>query len=316
MDISVIIPVKNRAHLLPFTLDNILSQSKKAYEIIVVNDHSTDNIGDVIKKYNKQVIFLNSNSPGPGAARNTGLKIATGNVIQFFDSDDLMTSNKLQVQAHLLNVHKADFVHGPFVKAKQENTVWMQVDHIMQYYPLPQKKLADIVLEGWCAIFQSALFRKEFLLEVGSWREDIYTHEDFEFWFRIGKASAKFIHENESCVIYRQHNHQLTDKASEKKSRWLDGIKANRIIAQNINYNPSFQSLLLFKGRNSLDKRNFKNQFAVDPGYKQSLYEDWLIPFYKLNNKYRRLMSGSNWQRMHGVLKSTKQFETYISMLH
>src|SRR6478609_5991539 len=117
MKVTVIIPVKNRAHLLPVTLDNVLGQTLTPYEVIVVDDYSTDNIEAVIKRYSKEVIFTKSKGRGPGGGRNTGLEIATGNVIQFFDSDDLMTKNKLQVQSTVLHKRNVDFVYGPFVKA-------------------------------------------------------------------------------------------------------------------------------------------------------------------------------------------------------
>ena len=180
MKISVIIPVKNRANLLAVTLSNILGQSLKPYEIIVVDDASTDNIKDVISHFESSVIFVRSFGNGPGAARNTGLGIATGEAIQFFDSDDLMTKNKLAVQALLLKERKGDFVYGPWVRASNENDAWKQLDVIMQYYPVPKGLMKNHVLRGWCNITQSALFSHDLIKEVGLWREDFLTHEDYE----------------------------------------------------------------------------------------------------------------------------------------
>jgi glycosyltransferase involved in cell wall biosynthesis len=312
--ISVIIPVKNRASLLIHTLDCILGQSKKAYEIIVVDDASSDNLPQVIEAYQERVSFVKCSGSGPGAARNTGMRIATGDAIQFFDSDDLMTSNKLEVQAKLLEDNKADLVYGPWVKAAYEKGGWKQMDVIMQFYPLNKNRLADFILEGWCNITQSALFRRELLEKVGFWREDIITHEDYEYWFRVGLNTHKFVHENKTCVIYRQHKNQVTDQQVANKSRWMDGIKAMQMIFNNINYRPSLHSLWLFKGRRYLAEMGYVEKFGNDVQLDTNLYKEIFSFYFKLNRKLTTV-KGTGWQKMHGVYPISKQFETYIKLL-
>jgi glycosyltransferase involved in cell wall biosynthesis len=122
--VSVIIPVKNRAELLRKTLDNLLAQSKKPEEIIVVDDHSTDGIQLVIFDYITDCIFLNNKGKGPGAARNLGLSVATGKYIQFFDSDDLMTKNKLEVQAKILLTSDNGAVYCPYCYFKIDKSAF------------------------------------------------------------------------------------------------------------------------------------------------------------------------------------------------
>src|SRR4051794_41025426 len=115
--VSVIIPVKNRASLLPETLDNILNQSLKPYEIIIINDHSEDDLREVQNRYKNDVTFIDSKGTGPGAARNTGYEISTGDYIQFFDSDDLVTIDKLEEQARLLSSTGSGMAYCPHFKA-------------------------------------------------------------------------------------------------------------------------------------------------------------------------------------------------------
>ena len=316
MKISVIIPIKNRAHLLPVTLDNILSQSLKPYEIIVVDDGSTDDLQGVANMYASKVIFMSSKGKGPGAARNTGLSAATGTAIQYFDSDDLMTRNKLKVQASLLSEKNADFVYGPSVKAAYMQDTWQQVDVIMQYYPLPARQLSNLVLEGWCAITQSALFSKSLINEVGKWREDLMPHDDYEYWFRIGKIAKNFYHENESCVIYRQHQHQITGSSISDQTRWLDGLKAREFIEKGINFSPRLSSLLLFKGNFAESKLKFIRKYGSSPGLHMSFFDYLYIPYYKALNKIGRLRTGTEWQKIHGVLPTSgKEFSQYIALV-
>lgn len=173
MKISTIIPIKNRANLLPFTLQSIVNQTFPPHEIIIVDDNSNDDLEEAIEPFQDKIRLIRSKKPGPGAARNKGLKIATGDIIQFFDSDDLMTKNKLETQVILLEQTGVDFVYCPFVKAREVDSsessevsslstfsfqpsahkYWHQLDAIMNYYPLPTKlPMLNYVSRGWCPI--------------------------------------------------------------------------------------------------------------------------------------------------------------------
>ena len=88
--ISVIIPNFNREALIGETVSNLLDQTLPPSEIIVVDDGSTDKSVDVIHAFGDKVELIRQANQGPGAARNAGLKIATGEFIQFQDSDDFV----------------------------------------------------------------------------------------------------------------------------------------------------------------------------------------------------------------------------------
>jgi len=314
LKISVIIPVKNRASLLPHTLENILGQTLPAHEIIVVDDSSTDTIWQVKQQYNDKVIFADKEGKGPGAARNTGLRIATGDAIQFFDSDDLMTANKLEVQNRLLVQHHADFVYGPYVRATEQNNTWKQVDAIIQYRPLPARRLPDLVLEGWCTLTQTVLFDASFIREIGYWREDLMPHEDWEYWFRISKLAKTYVHENETCVLYRQHHQQITDQAVSDKNRSLDGLKARSIIAAELTNHFSVYSKWIFSGAFVQAIQTYYKKFGELPpvhapaGKLAGLY-------YRVWQKLGRMQTGTAWRKMLGVNTSSAQFEQYLSKL-
>src|SRR3989338_7568433 len=95
--ISVIIPVKNEEKIIGSLMSSLLSQDYKGwYEIIVVNDHSSDRTGDIVKtfvKNSKKVKYFNSTENGPAAARNVAIKKAKGDVILFTDGDCLVPRN-------------------------------------------------------------------------------------------------------------------------------------------------------------------------------------------------------------------------------
>jgi len=111
---SIIIPTYNRAHLITKTIDSVLEQSYRYFEVIIVDDGSTDNTNEVIRnKYaNKsQVRYFYKENEERGAARNFGLKKAQGQYAIFFDSDDLMHDNHLQVLGQYIeDLEKVNFI--------------------------------------------------------------------------------------------------------------------------------------------------------------------------------------------------------------
>ncbi|MCP4359414.1 MAG: glycosyltransferase family 2 protein, partial [Chloroflexi bacterium] len=102
--VSVIIPTYNSARFLPEALDSVFCQNYDAYEVIVVDDGSTDNTLDVLKPYRDRIHYICQENAGSAAARNTGLWLAKGEFILFLDADDLMLPGKLRQQAAFLSL--------------------------------------------------------------------------------------------------------------------------------------------------------------------------------------------------------------------
>ena len=141
-DISVIIPAYNRAELIGETLRSLLKQTVPAKEIIVVDDGSTDGTDEAVERefsvfreqfsalhkpssvfsvpsvVNPSLRVIRQQNAGPGAARNRGLAEATGEFIHFFDSDDIASPNKHEVQLRALLENGADIAYGPWVKGR------------------------------------------------------------------------------------------------------------------------------------------------------------------------------------------------------
>ena len=102
MLVSVIIPTYNRAKTIERAVDSVLAQTWKELEVIVVDDGSTDQTNEVLKAYGDKIRVIHRQNGGASAARNTGIKAATGEIISFLDSDDEWLPSKTERQVNLL----------------------------------------------------------------------------------------------------------------------------------------------------------------------------------------------------------------------
>ncbi|MGB3617115.1 MAG: glycosyltransferase [Catalinimonas sp.] len=319
--VSVVIPVKNRAHLLPATLDNVLAQTLPPYEVIVIDDGSTDDIGTVRDRYRGRVLFLENEGTGPGAGRNTGIRRATGDYIQFFDSDDLMTRNKLALQAAALRSGPARMAYGPYVMAEETaGGAWERRDVVMQFKPLPPGPLSRWVLRGWCSITQACLFSRDLIEEVGPWREDLMTHEDKEYLYRIGKCEPAPVHVPGGVVIYRQHGQQVTDQDTVKRMKSLNGIKADLLIKKQLDGAADWYTERIWNGRLTQQIQHLSRgenetlgEQPLDQPEVGGVMDEW---FFRIHNRYERFLTRSNWERMHGVSNAPGLFESVVDQAY
>lgn len=207
MKVSAVIPNYNRETLIGETISNLLAQTLPPYEIIVVDDGSTDKSVEVIQSFGSKVKLIQQPNSGPGAARNAGLQMATGDFVQFQDSDDLFSLNKLEAQAKVLDRTDADIVFSPWVKLKIEGQKVSLEDHVLQQAMPPEEtSLPCWWLRGWSTVFQSLLFRRSFLNKVGFYRTDLMPSEDTEFFFRLLTSSPVVEFTGKALALYRLHN--------------------------------------------------------------------------------------------------------------
>ena len=218
--ISVIIPNYNRAGLIGETLDNVLAQSRAPDEVIVVDDGSTDDSAAMIERYGQRVTLIRQENRGPGAARNRGLAAARGDLIQFMDSDDLWSLNKLEVQERALEASGADFAYSPWLQARLEDGRALHAEPPIQQRLLPSARSPLAwYLRGWVIVFQCCLFRRALLDTVGPYREDLMPSEDSELLFRILKSGARSVHVPEALVLYRLHGGEQISRGGMARQR-------------------------------------------------------------------------------------------------
>ncbi|WP_150546973.1 glycosyltransferase family 2 protein [Citrobacter amalonaticus] len=123
--VSIIMPAYNSGKYIARSIDSVLAQTYEHFELIIVNDCSTDDTLQVIQEYDDPrivVITLNSNS-GVATARNEGLKFASGNYIAFLDSDDVWKPSKLQLQVSILSKSEFSCCHSGYDRIGEDDQI-------------------------------------------------------------------------------------------------------------------------------------------------------------------------------------------------
>lgn len=241
--ISVIIPCYNYALYLPETIGSLLNQTYKNWECIIVDDGSTDNSKEVAEslcaKDNRITYYLQGNS-GPTVARNWGLKLSTGQFIQFLDADDLIENQKLEKQLMLFESNpELDVVYGN-VKYFKANDVAKQYHDMSLEGSKPwMKKLSGSGEKMICAflnenlmVIHSPIFRKSLVEKWGGMDEDLYFNEDWELWTRYAIRDAKFqFDESEGTnALVRVHDSYSKDNFKMFVYGLLACLKLNKLF--------------------------------------------------------------------------------------
>jgi glycosyltransferase involved in cell wall biosynthesis len=234
--ISVIIPNYNRADLVGETIENMLRQSLAPAEVIVVDDGSTDNSVKVIRSFGDRVKLIEQVNQGPGAARNAGFAASTGEFIQFMDSDDLASFNKLEVQLSAIKKSGAEFAYCPWVRTEFSGKKLKFAGPVMQGSAIPDSKsMLEWRMGSWCLVFQNCLFRRTILEKAGKFRTDLMPTEDSEYLVRILLAGGRPVFTSECLVFYRAHaTNQITSSGTSAKGRAEDWTRYLEIIGEEV----------------------------------------------------------------------------------
>lgn len=243
--VSVIIPLFNREKLIQETIENLLSQSRLPDEIIVVDDGSSDKSAEIVQKFPSPVRLICQDNKGPSSARNKGLKEAKSEFIQFIDSDDLISLNKIEYQLRILHEENADIAYGPWIKVLIKDHKLTSFGHVLQQKKLPSsRKPAQWLVTDWSTILQSCLFRKKILDQINPFSVDLFNCEDLLFLVEAFLKSSKVIFTPNCLTLYRVGH-------SDKLSLSGETISKDKKIMDHIHY--------LCRSRSLFKKYNLKD---------------------------------------------------------
>ena len=257
--VSIIIPTYNRAHLIRETLDSVVTQTYLNWECIIVDDGSTDNTDEVVGEYvknDKRFKYFERTEnylSGGNGARNFGLDLAQGEYIVFFDSDDLMTDNHMQIKYDLINSGDYDF---GVTRTKYFNHT---NQFINKYYNFSTKDISkeNYVLQhiNWLTL---DVIIKSSLAKQVQFNEIIKSGQEYNFFSKLVCLSDQGVFLDEVVSLRRHHtNSKRTTIASGIKKKesvavttWYTYLETKRQIPFNISkqllFN-SYQNIVNFK---------------------------------------------------------------------
>lgn len=199
--ISLITPTKNRANLIGKMIESVISQTFRDWELIIIDDGSTDNTKEIVAKYSSKDPRISYYSlpagSGPGAARNYGVQKATSDLICISDSDDLSLPERLEETVRELEKTGVDVVYGNLQITNMDNGE--EQIRKSSDFSLDLLKRVNIVPNP------TAAFRKSVFVENGGYDQDLRTSEDYDLWLKLALSGRKFLHIDKILVHMYVH---------------------------------------------------------------------------------------------------------------
>lgn len=272
--LSIIVPVYNSETYLTSCLDSLLAQDITNYEIILVDDGSKDNSGQICDEYEKKypdlIKVIHKNNGGAASARNVGMAVAKGEIIGFVDSDDVIAPDMYKVMTKTMHSTQCDVVETFFIKKGQKilfKNTWER--------PITGREaLHEMFLWNLTTSLCTKLFRKEIF--DGLLMEEGHTNEDFRFLCEIFLRPIKVQIIPQAFYKYRETPNSVT---RQLRPSFFD-------IFRNVDYISS----ILPSSDSSLNKDLNRYAFTMHimSGIKiirnksKKIYTDWL----KVNRRF------------------------------
>ena len=209
--VTVVIATYNRAALLMETIESVLRQSYRDFEVLVCDDGSTDDTAACVTRSGPPVHYLGLEHRGrPGWPRNRGIEAARGELVAFVDDDDLWEPEKLGRQVELFDRDSAlnlVYTDRQLLPASGSSPAIVRT-------PAPARadQLLDLVLRRQMPFVGSWLVRRELLLRVGGFDETLVTGEDLDLLLRLA-PSARIAGVPEPLVLVRRQPGSVSDRA-------------------------------------------------------------------------------------------------------
>jgi glycosyltransferase involved in cell wall biosynthesis len=233
MQYSIIIPVFNRGELVQSSIESVLAQNVKDYEIIVVNDGSTDQTLNLIEKYSRAIKILNQKNSGPEIARNSGAAIAAGKYIMFLDSDDILLPKALETYNQVIKRYNYppviigamayfadDRIDIESYRSNEEAIVYKCGDYL--------KKERSTAISGSNILIENNTFKNG--LGIRSSTPNSYHMDNYDMMLRYGIYGPCIIIRKPVTIAYRVHSGNTIKQVKQMINGAIDIIDYERKI--------------------------------------------------------------------------------------
>ena len=242
--VSVLMTVYNTSKFLKRAINSVINQTYKNFELIVVDDCSTDNSTKIIKKIknNKIKKFFFKKKIGRIEALNFALKKSTGEYVAILDSDDLSNKNRLTIQTKILNEDENLMLVGSMTK------IVNNIKKKIYVYPSREEALNfhDVIHHKNIFPFSTVIFKKKIIKDIGNFSKDTKYAIDFEFILRV-KKKYKIYLIPKILGLNTLRFGSLSEKKNLALARSLDLIKILKFSNNNFNLSYKLKIIVLSK---------------------------------------------------------------------
>ena len=223
--VSIIVPAFNQGSYLHKTLESIYNQTFENWECLIINDGSSDNTEDIALEWcdkDARFIYEFQVNQGLSTARNKGLKLASGDFIQFLDSDDLIDKNRLNICFELIKSGDLDGIVSNFIMLDNDSQLTAPFCHLKAEYLIYKSILFDwdskFSIPIHCGLFKRVLFTN-FLFPIS-----LKAKEDWIMWIYLFQNIPKFQFVDKPLAIYRKNTHGMTKDWVRMKREQLNAL--------------------------------------------------------------------------------------------
>ena len=230
--VSIIVPVYNCEKYIDRCIKSLIGQTYKNLEIIIINDGSTDNSLEIIRKYEKKdtrIKLIDKNNEGVSVARNFGIKHANGKYLTFVDADDWLELNAIEIYHNVMLEYNVDVVRGNYYLNKNAESIYKKgkmyefsnkffdskgiQEKVVKRFLLSKKSITNFVM--------LLFIRTEIVKDIIHFNEHLFMMEDVAYYFELFQSIN-----NIYFLDYPQYHYfENSDSATKSKNKYLKNIE-------------------------------------------------------------------------------------------
>ncbi len=231
-EISVILPVFNSEEFIAKSIESVLAQTFEDFELIIVNDGSTDSSKDIIDSFkDDRIRLINQSNQGPGAARNNALKMAQGRYVMYLDSDDWYASDALEVAYGEITKFDADMTFFKMINFDGERYYendWFELKTLQSFKDRTFKpgETPGSIFDLSVGVCQK-IYNRSFLERIDARFPEGIFFEDMPFFYYVYLKAERISIVNRHLYVRRKHTSSITNVVDEK---FFDTVPAGQVL--------------------------------------------------------------------------------------
>ena len=342
--ISVVLPVYNAERYLREAVDSILAQTFTDFELILINDGSTDGSGDICRAYggrDPRIVLIDRPNGGLASALNEGLAKARAPLIARMDADDIAMPERFACQYTYMMEHPNLAVLGTAIRVIDETGEIIA----LRTYPSTSKKISKSFLFAHPIAHPTVMMRKDIVLKVGGYRTAFRLSQDYDLWLRIIEQGYNIRNLSQTLLNYRACTEKLSAKRQQERILYQGFATLSHLARQADHPDPlrevetldeelfqkfpthlhsEIEALLFFKSQIGLiyptlpagEERtlteNWQNYLRLDPQTKVKLYACKFLLLFMRTNSHQGSWGMALWCLIEGLRRNPKLFTQFL----